>query len=93
MDETQNGTNWDAWSQAVVGTAIGAIVDRVVQRPQLGVDPSQQYGVDDQGRIYQLGKTNAQISANVQRNDGGSVAGVPVWLIVGAVILFAVESK
>jgi len=96
MDETQvsgSGTNWDAWTQAVVGSAIGAYVDRVVARPQLGSDPSQAYGVDDRGNIYRLGQTNAQITANVQQTQGGTLAGIPVWLVVGAVILLAVESK
>ncbi|MYN45790.1 hypothetical protein GTP23_12105 [Pseudoduganella sp. FT93W] len=94
MDETQSkGSNWDAWTQAVLGNAINAAIDRVAARPQLGSDPSQAYGIDERGNIYRLGQTNAQISAQVQTNKAGTVAGLPVWLIVGAVVLFAIEAK
>ncbi|MGZ8301217.1 MAG: hypothetical protein ACXW2U_00785 [Telluria sp.] len=97
MDEygQQGGTDWSAWGQAVIGTAISAYVDREIRGPQGVYDPGQAYGVGDDGRLYTLGQTNSQISANVTPaygNGGGLFGGnmLPL-LIIGAVIFMAAK--
>lgn len=88
MEETQNSSNWDSWMMARLGFAIDATVDRIVARPTLGYDPAQAYGMDEQGRLYQLGQTNAHVSATVN-NTGGAVALNPLMLllIIGAIVV------
>jgi hypothetical protein len=89
MDETTNN-GWDAWAQAVTGTAINAVVDRVLNRPQFGSDPAQAYGMDANGNLYTLGKANGQITAQVTNTQQSSIAGIPVtWLVLAAVVYLA----
>jgi hypothetical protein len=94
MDETQtSGAGWDSWLAARVGNAIDAATDRALNRPQLGSDPGQAYGVDQNGRIYTLGQTNGQIQAQVQTGAQTSLGALMPWLIIGAVVFLAVGSK
>lgn len=91
MDETSyNDTGMTAWESARLGNAIDSLVDRVVNRPQMVADASQAYGVDAQGRIYQLGQVNGQM--NPQQ------AGLPAqqnkmlpWIILAAIAYFVIE--
>ncbi|MEH6434240.1 hypothetical protein [Massilia sp. DD77] len=93
MDEQQQSGSWDAWIQATAGYAIGAYVDRELRATQGMYDPAQAYGVDQSGRVYQLGQTNQQITATVAPTVGGSLGGLMPWLIIGAVILFATSGR
>lgn len=96
MDETQRNGGWDAWAQALTGQAINVAVDRVLHRPQYGSDAAVQYGMDANGRLYQLGQPNAQVTASVQTRalGGSTILGVPTWLILaGAVLFIALEGK
>jgi hypothetical protein len=89
MDETQNPGFNDAWLSARIGNAIDVLTDRALNRPQLGSDPSQAYGVDANGQLYQLGQVNGQIRAQVSTSGGGLVISPTMILlaIVGFVLL------
>lgn len=91
MVDTQN-SGWDSWLMARVGNAIDIGVDRVLQRPQFGSDPAQAYGVDQNGRIYQLGQTNGQIRATVQTNVN-PMGNMGTLLLLGLIALVVMESK
>jgi hypothetical protein len=91
MDETQTG-GLDAWVMARVGNALDAGIDRVINRPQFVSDPSQAYGVDQNGNIYQLGKSNGQITASVQTNTAGGVAFNPMMMLLVIGVLYAVSA-
>lgn len=94
MDETSNGggVQMDAWVAARLGNAIDAMTDRTRNQPQMWSDPAQAYGVDQNGRIYTLGQTNGQVSAQV--NTGAPAGGNKLlpWLIIAAVVFFAAEA-
>ena len=85
MDETQ-----DAWLSARLGNAIDAWVDRTLARPQIGSDPSQAYGIDANGNIYQLGQTNMQIAAQVNSTKAAnSNSMLMLVMVVGLIIMAA----
>jgi hypothetical protein len=92
MDETQSNVSsgWDAWGQAVLGTAINAAVDRYVYGPQTLGDGGQAYGVDQNGRMYTLGQTNGQLSATIQTRAPSTIS---PWLIVAVAIFAVLELK
>jgi hypothetical protein len=91
MDET-NSNPLDAWLGARVGNAIDVWVDRTLNRPQFTNDPSQAYGVDGNGNLYQLGQTNGQIVAQV--NTGRPVnSGMNSLLIIGLIALVVMGAK
>jgi hypothetical protein len=92
MDETSNG-GMDSWMSARLGNAIDALTDRALNRPQMGSDPAQAYGVDQNGRIYTLGQVNGQISAQVNTAAPVGSNKLMPWLIIAAVVFFAIESK
>jgi hypothetical protein len=91
MDETQSTSGWDAWLMARVGNAIDAKVDRVLNQPQYISDPSQAYGVDQNGRIYQLGQSNGQIAATIQTTAPAKNSMLLLLLAVGAVLLLGAD--
>lgn len=93
MDETSNGGQMDSWMSARLGNAIDALTDRALNRPQMGSDPAQAYGVDQSGRIYTLGQANGQITAQVSTGAPVGTNKLLPWLIIAAVVFFAVESK
>jgi hypothetical protein len=88
MDDT---TTQDAWLSARVGNAIDVLVDRVLARPQLGSDPSQAYGVDGNGNIYQLGQVNGQVVAQVNNGKPATANSnlLLIALVVGVVFMVA----
>lgn len=89
MEETTQPMGWDSWTQAVVGNAVGAWVDREFRVPQRMYDPAQAYGVDANGNLFTLGQTNSQITANVVPTRGDAFGGLLPWLLIGGVILLA----
>jgi hypothetical protein len=91
MGETQQSNQTDAWLSARAGNAIDALVDRVLNQPQMGYDPAQAYGVDQNGRIYTLGQTNSQIAAQIQTNARGLT--ISPWLVLAVIALVVIESK
>lgn len=87
---TSDGAGFSSWFLARAGNAIDAIVDRQIRQPQYLNDAGQQYGVDGNGRIYQLGQTNGQIVAQVNR----PATTISPVLIIGAILLLVMlESK
>lgn len=84
MDETNN-----AWLSARLGNAIDAWVDRTINRPQLGYDPAQAYGMDSNGNLYQLGQTNGQVIAQVNNGKAGGNNMLLLVLLVGVVVMVA----
>lgn len=94
MDETTDTGLGDAWLSARLGNAIDAGVDRVLNRPQFAGDPAQAYGVDQNGNLYTLGKTNSQIAAQVttQTAAGGGFTISPLLVLVVLAVL-AIEAK
>ncbi|MTV36278.1 hypothetical protein [Duganella radicis] len=85
MDETAD----NAWLNARLGNAIDVWVDRTLNRPQLGYDPAQAYGMDANGNLYQLGQTNSQVVAQVNSTKGGNNNLLLLVLIVGAIVMVA----
>jgi hypothetical protein len=94
MDQTTQAMGWDSWTQAVLGNAVGAWVDREIRAPQRMYDSAQAYGMDANGNLFTLGQTNSQITANVVPTNGaGSFGSLLPWLLIGGVILFAVSGS
>lgn len=87
---TGDGAGFSSWFLARAGNAIDAIVDRQIRQPQYLNDAGQQYGVDSNGRIYQLGQTNGQIVAQVQTNKQ-SIS--PILIIAAVVLIVALGNK
>jgi hypothetical protein len=83
---TSDGAGFSSWFLARAGNAIDAIVDRQIRQPQYLNDAGQQYGVDGNGNIYQLGQTNGQIVAQVNR----PASQISPLLIIGAIVLLVV---
>lgn len=84
MDETTD----NAWLSARLGNAIDAWVDRTLNRPQLGYDPAQAYGMDSNGNLYQLGQTNSQVIAQVNTTKAaGNNSLLLIVLVVGAIMI------
>jgi hypothetical protein len=81
---TADGAGYSSWFLARAGNAIDVLVDRAIRQPQYLNDVGRQYGVDDNGNLYQLGQTNGQIIAQVNK---GSQTISPTMLIIGAVLL------
>jgi hypothetical protein len=92
MDDTTQSGGIDAWVMARVGNAIDVYTDRALNRPQTIYDPAQAYGMDQNGRIYTLGQTNGQITAQVQ-TQAGSLGSMMPWLLVAGVVLLVMGSK
>ncbi len=91
MEDTSIG--WDAWAQAVAGKAINVAVDRVMHRPQYGMDPARAYGMDEQGNLYVVGQPSGVVTAQVS-NGQQSLFGIPVWMLAaGVVLLVLLERK
>lgn len=88
MDDTQTPGFNDAWLSARIGNAIDVLTDRALNRPQLGSDPSQAYGVDANGNLYQLGQVNGQIKAQVATGNAVTISPTLILLaIVGFVLM------
>lgn len=83
---TSDGAGFSSWFLARAGNAIDAIVDRQIRQPQYLNDAGQQWGVDGNGNIYQLGQTNGQIVAQVNR----PAQQISPLLIIGAIVLLVV---
>lgn len=60
MDQTQPQ---DAWALSMLGTAIGAYVDREINKPTV-ISNSNNYGMDANGQLYTLGQPAGQVVAN-----------------------------
>jgi hypothetical protein len=93
MDQTDNGYSSDAWLSARLGNAIDVIVDRTLSRPQLGSDPSQAYGIDANGNVYQLGQMNGQVRATVTPTNGGGLTISPTLILIGIAAFMLLGSK
>lgn len=82
---TTEGASYNAWIMARIGNGIDALVDRAIIRQPIMAAGGQQYGVDENGRMYVLGQTNSQVVAQVQKSQAIS----PV-LLIGIVALVVV---
>lgn len=86
---TSDGAGFSSWFLARAGNAIDAIVDRQIRQPQYLNDAGQQWGVDGNGNIYQLGQTNGQIVAQVNK----PAHQISPLLIIGAILLVVMLEK
>ena len=68
-----------AWDLAVLGPAIGAFVDRELNKP-VQIDPNSQYGMDGQGRLYTIGQPAGQVVA--QTSMGGKPVNSQLLLLI-----------
>lgn len=88
-----NSQDTSAWFMARLGNALDAYVDRnIYGNGQFAVDAGQQYGVDANGNVYQLGKTNQQLTA-VVANNAAQPSGMTLLLIGAVVLLVVMEGK
>lgn len=55
--------DFGAWAGARLGNAIDVYVDRTVRKPTEVVDPSVQYGIDANGRVYRAGQLSTPATA------------------------------
>ena len=78
------------WLAARLGNAIDVSVDRVINTPQVVYDASQAYGVDGNGQIYQLGKTNQQA---VKGPVVGAANPQMLLMIIIAIVMLAKDHK
>lgn len=82
---TNDPNGFSAWFMSRAGVAIDAYVDRAIRQPQTLTDNGQQWGVDNNGNMYVIGKTNNQVVSHV------STAGqINPMLLIGAAVLLVV---
>lgn len=81
MDQLQQQ---DAWALGGLGYAIGAYVDRELNKPT-NISANSAYGIDEQGRLYTLGQPAGQVQASV--SNGKPANPMMLLLILGAVFL------
>lgn len=79
---------FSAWALSRFGNAIDAYVDRAILGPQYLSGGAQQYGQDQYGNLYPLGKPSGQVVGQVQPNSQ-QISPIMLLLIVGAIILVA----
>ena len=86
MDETESGSvdlsGIGAWLGARTGNAIDALIDREVRKPPSIIDPSQAYGIDEFGNLYQRGQLAATASAPRTLPSNTIMVGIAVILLV-----------
>lgn len=74
----------DAWALSMLGSAIGAYVDREINKPT-AISSTTAYGVDDRGNLYTLGQPAGQVVSNVSTAKG--LNGTMLLLILGGLYL------
>jgi hypothetical protein len=78
----------DAWALSVLGSAIGAYVDREINKPTV-IANSNNYGMDANGNLYTLGQPAGQVAANVSTTKA---ANMNVLLLILGIAFLASRS-
>ncbi len=78
----------DAWLGAVLGSAIGVYVDRVVNSPQT-LSNNTGYGMGANGQLYQIGQPVGTVTTTV--GTAKPAASPMMLLLVLGVVLLAVH--
>lgn len=76
----------DAWALSALGTAIGAYVDREINKPT-AIANSGAYGIDERGNLYTLGQPAGQVVSNVSTTGRGVLSPTVLLLILGGLYL------
>lgn len=76
----------DAWALSMLGGAIGAYVDREINKPT-AISSTTAYGVDERGNLYTLGQPAGQVTTSVSTGKVLGMSPTMLLLILGGLYL------